>query len=184
MQVSDKNRDNRSTLVLAVVCGVLQLAVAPNLGLGNGRANFALVFAACVALAVGGRRGVLAGFFAGLFFDLSTTGPIGLMAFCLSISSYVLGLGGRGAASDIRTGLSRFVVADLSVSLVYHLAMLVVGRTSSLVDAVALRALPTALVTLVAFVPFALFLSRVRGSGPSLGGSHRRRGGRFGTRGL
>ena len=44
MQVADKNRDRRGTLVLAIVCAVLQLALAPNIGIGNGRANFALIF--------------------------------------------------------------------------------------------------------------------------------------------
>ena len=54
MQVADRNRDIRTIVVLAVVCLVLQLALAPNVGLGNGRANFALVFCACVALSRGG----------------------------------------------------------------------------------------------------------------------------------
>ena len=31
MQVADKNRDRRGTLVLAIVCAVLQLALAPNI---------------------------------------------------------------------------------------------------------------------------------------------------------
>ena len=80
MQVADRNREARTTVVLAVACLVLQLALAPNLALGNGRANFALVFAACVALTKGGQRAVISGFVAGLVFDLSTTGPVGLMA--------------------------------------------------------------------------------------------------------
>ena len=88
MRVADKNRDRRDTLTLALVCMVCQLALAPNIGIGNGRANFALVFTACVAFNAGGRRGVLAGFFAGLVFDLSTTGPVGLMAGCCAPISW------------------------------------------------------------------------------------------------
>ena len=183
MQVSDRNRESRSIAVLALVCAVLQLALAPNVGLGNGRANFALVFSACVALQTGGRRGVVAGFLAGLFFDLSTTGPIGLMAFCLTVTAFVLGLEGVGrGAGDLGSAMARFSVAAAAVSLVYHLAMLLTGATSSFVDAVFLRALPTTLLTVVAFVPFAYYLSRVRAASSGLGLS--RRGSHLSGKGL
>ena len=169
MQVSDRNRESRSIAVLALVCAVLQLALAPNVGLGNGRANFALVFSACVALQSGGRRGVVAGFLAGLFFDLSTTGPIGLMAFCLSASSFALGLEERNRmAGDLASATAQF-----AVSLVYHLAMLLVGQADSLLDVLVFRTLPTAALTFVFFLPFDYYFSRVHvPSGPSLGGGH------------
>lgn len=181
MQVADKNRDTRSTLLLILLCAVLQLALAPNIGFGNGRANFALVFSACVALSKGGRTGVLCGFFSGLFFDLSTTGPIGLMAFCLTVSSYVLGIEGRNRmAGDLAASMALFSVASLGVSFAYHLAMLLVGQASSIIDVIVFRTLPTAALTIVAFVPFAYYFSRVRTSGPNLGG----RGTHLSRRGL
>ena len=179
MQVADRNREPRSAAVLAVICGLAQLALAPNIGLGNGRANFALIFSACVALLVGGRRAVLVGFFAGLFFDLSTTGPLGLMAFCLTVSSFLLGLEERNRMSgDLAVTLALFCGADLGVSLVYHLAMLLVGQADSLLDVIVFRTLPTALLTAVFFVPFAYYFSRMHVSGSGLGGGH------FGKRGF
>lgn len=182
MIVADKNRDARTMVVLAFICAVLQLALAPNLGLGNGRANFALVFSACVALTVGGRRGVVAGFVSGLFFDLSTTGPVGLMAFCLSISSYLLGSEGRDRMSgDLAFSVGAFSASALGVSLVYHLAMLLVGQADSIVDVLFLRTLPTTVLTIAFFLPFAYYFSRLRSAGPSLGGA---RGGHLKTRGL
>lgn len=185
MQVSDRNRESRSIAVLALVCAVLQLALAPNVGLGNGRANFALVFSACVALQSGGRRGVVAGFLAGLFFDLSTTGPVGLMAFCLTVSSYVLGLEGRDRMSgDLGASVALFSASALAVSLVYHLAMLLVGQADSVVDVLFLRTLPTAALSVVFFLPFAYYFSRVRSSGSGLGSSRAARGGHFSKKGL
>ena len=180
MQVADRNREARTLVVLAVVCLVLQLALAPNLALGNGRANFALVFAACVALNQGGQRAVVAGFVAGLVFDLATTGPVGLMAFCLTVASYLIGLGGRGRmAGDLASAATSFAVASLAVSLVYHLAMLLVGQASSLIDVIVFRTVPTALLTFVAFLPFAYYFSRVRTSGASgLGGRSQRLSGK------
>ena len=52
MQVTDRNARRRITVILAVVCCVLQLALAPNVGIGNGRINFMLVLAACIALSL------------------------------------------------------------------------------------------------------------------------------------
>ena len=181
MIVADKNRDVRTIVVLAIICVVLQLALAPNLGLGNGRANFALVFSSLVALLMGGARGVLAGFVSGLFFDLSTTGPVGLMAFCLTVSSYLLGMEGRDRmAGDLAAPITLFAGVSVAVSLVYHFAMLLVGQADSLIDVIFLRTLPTALLSLVFFLPFAYYFARRRSSGPSLGG----KGGHFSTRGL
>ena len=187
MQVADKNRDRRGTLILAIVCAVCQLALAPNIGIGNGRANFALIFTACVAFNVGGKRGVLAGFFAGLFFDLSTTGPVGLMAGCCAAAAYLMGQEGRNRmAGEFGATVAEFSVATLVVSLIYHFAMLVVGQSSSLLDVLVLRTLPTALLTIIAFLPFSWFYSRSTGGGPSLsmGGRHRGGGSHLSTRGL
>ena len=186
MQVADKNRDRRGTLVLAIACAVLQLALAPNIGLGNGRANFALIFTVCVAFNVGGRKGVLAGFFAGLFFDLSTTGPVGLMAGLCAAAAYVMGQEGRNRmAGEFGASVAEVSIATLVVSLVDHLAMLMVGQSSSFLDVIILRTLPTAFLTIIAFLPFAWIYSRSTGGGPNLSMGGRRRGGsHLSTRGL
>ena len=173
MQVVDRNREVRTTAVLAVVCLVLQLALAPNIGLGNGRANFGLVLVGSVALFSSSRHPVLAGFLSGLVFDLCTTGPIGLMAFCLTLVGFALGLGARErVVGDLATSVVYASAASLAVSVVYHVAMLLVGQSSSLIDALFLRALPTALLTIVAFLPFAYYFSRVRTHGMGLSGRH------------
>lgn len=99
MQVKDSNKNKRSIGWLALACLVLQLAVAPNFGIGNGRINFALIFSAVVALTIGGRTGVLCGFLAGFVFDLSTTGPVGLMALLLTVSSFQMGMECRNRLS-------------------------------------------------------------------------------------
>ena len=171
MQVADKGRDVRGTVILAAVCLVLQLAVAPNVALGNGHANFAMIFSACVALQAGGSRGVVAGFLAGLVFDLSATSPVGLMAFCLTVSSFVLGIEQRNRmAGDLASSMAHFCASALAVSLVYHLAMLLVGQGGSLIDVIVFRTLPTAFLTIVFFVPFAYYYSRVRATGAGIGG--------------
>ncbi len=178
MQVRDTNKDRRSIGVLAIVCAVVQLAVSPNIGFGAGRANIALVFAGIVALSIGGRTGVLAGFLAGLFYDMTTTGPIGLMALLLTVCSYVLGTEERNRlADDPTSSLALFAIADFAVCLAYHVTMLLVGQASSLIDALIVRTLPTFVLTLVAYLIFSYFLTRGPGGGASTprgsrGGSH------------
>lgn len=173
MQVANRNREVRTIIILAVLCLVLQLAIAPNVALGSGRANFALIFTACVALISGGGTAVVGGFVSGLLFDLSSTGPIGLMAFCLTLMGYVLGvmlreqLAGDPVAILVHVGMCALVV-----SLAYHLAMLLVGATSSFVDTFVYRALPTALLTFVFFLPFAYVFGRMRARSTGLGGRH------------
>lgn len=184
MQIQDRNRQRRVTVVLAVICLVCQLAFSHVIGLGSGHPNFAFVFAVCMALLRGGTLGVVSGFAAGFVFDLTTTGPMGLMSLLLTVCSFVLGYKVRNSfAENPNVALAQGAVSALVVSLIYSLAMLIAGDASSIVDVIVFRALPTALLTFIAFVPFALVLSRQGKLGMSPGSSightlGSRRGGR------
>lgn len=171
MQVKDKRKSRRGVGVLALVCLVCHLALAPNIALGNGRANFALVFAEVVALSVGGPTGVLCGFLGGLVYDLSSTGPIGLMAFLLTAAAYPLGMEVHDRiGEDPGSTYVPVAVTTLVVTFVYHLAMLLVGQSTSFFEGVVFRTLPTALLTFLAYIPFAVVLGRsTRGGGRRLG---------------
>ena len=171
MQVKDSNKNRRDFGVLAIVCLVLQIAIAPNIAIGNGRANFGCVFAGIVSLLVGGQLSVLCGFLAGFFFDLSTTGPIGLMTFLLTIGSYLLGIEARNRlADDFRGSITTFAVFASAISVAYHVAMLLVGDATSLIDVVFLRSVPTIVLTVLAFAPFAYVIAHATGSSLTLGG--------------
>ena len=172
-------------VTMGVLCFVLQVALAPNVALGNGRINFALVYAACFALSVGGREGVICGFLAGLVFDLTTTGPVGLMSLLLTCMADLVGLEGRNRMVDgMADAMASFGISSLVVTVVYHLVMLLMGQAGSIADVLFLRTLPTFALTFVAFLPFAYFMTRASG-GASRGskglGKH---GGHYDTRGL
>lgn len=172
MQINDKSHDTRGLIGLAAICAVCQLALAPNIAIANGHANFALVFAACYALTRGGDAAITAGFVSGLLFDLCSTGPIGLMAFILTLVSRFLGSEQRNRmAGDFSTGVVMFSASSLAAALVYSLAMLLTGNASSIIEALVFRAVPTAFLSIVAFLPFAYYFSRVRSSS-SLSGGH------------
>ena len=192
MRVNDANRNRKLIAVVGLVCGVAQLALVPYLGIAQGRANLCLVAAACLALAIGGRVTVAAGFVAGLVFDLTTTGPVGLMAFELTLASFLLGLEARNRLSDDWSGsLQLFVVCALGVELAYGLAMLLVGQAGDLLGVLGLRTLPSVLLDVVSFVLVGMLCRRLSGSSghasfgpkPSLGGGRGRHGAGIGRKG-
>lgn len=181
MQLRDKETSRRHTVVLALVCALLQLALAPNIALGSGHANFAFVFVACYALFVPGRSAVVAGFLAGLFFDLSSTTPVGLMALCLSVLGFALSQDAwTSAGSTVAGSCLVAAVSSLVVSFFCQAVLTLVGQAGSFLETLGFSTLPSALLSAVAFVPFALALCRPQG--PSLGGP--KGGSHFSLKGL
>lgn len=178
MQVKDKNKNRKSVGVLALVCLLLQLALSPNIALGNGHPNFAFVFAAVCALTIGGRTGVACGFGAGIIYDLTATSPVGLMALLLTCAAYGLGIEARDRIAD--NPVTTFIpvtIAALCVFSLYHMTMLLVGLSANIIDALLLRTIPSVLLTVLAYVAFALALGRRHGGGgpalgTSVGGAH------------
>lgn len=143
-------------LLFIAVCLILQVCLAPNIGLDNGRINFALVFTGIYALTRGGRSSVISGFIAGLIYDLLTTGPIGLCAGICTVFAFFLGIEERNRFADgFVTPTASFGVASFVALLVYHLAMLLVGSGSGFIELVFLRTLPSFAMTFIAYLPFA-----------------------------
>lgn len=158
MQINESKRVRNRCAVLGVICLLLHLMLTPYVGMGNGRINFAVVFCGVLSLAEGGRGSVVASFLAGLVFDLLSTGPVGLMAGLCTVLSFALGSEERNRFLDGPVyPLSSFGIGSLVVSLLYHLAMVLVGTSADIVDLVVLRTLPTFALTFVAFMPFAWF---------------------------
>ena len=189
MEIKNTNKSRRSTVTLALLCFVLQVAIASNIGLEHGRANLALVFSGVYALWKGGRRGVLAGFLAGVLYDLLTTGPYGLMAGLCTLVAYGLGLEARNRFVDgMVSAITSFGIASLLSLLAYHLTMTLLGEANGVIDMFVLRTLPSFAMTLVAFLPFAYWHVREGGKGHGLGsgakGASAKRGSHYDVRNL
>lgn len=162
MPAVDKNTKRHTTVALAVICVLLQLIIAPNVSFFGGTINFMLIFSALIAQFIGGRYGTVAGFCAGLFFDFCSTNPLGLMAFLLTGSSYVLGMEVRNKLNDdTSVSITQFSFAAFAVSGVYALALVMVEH-AGFIEALFMRALPTAIVTIICYLPFVTVLSRNR----------------------
>ncbi len=171
MIVNDQNQRTRRLAILCIVCFVLQLALAPYLALAAGHVNFCLVCAFVAAFMGGGVAPLWVAFVSGLFFDLISTTPVGLMALLLVAAAFVLNPGDRDRLVDepvrcLRDGA--FVI--LAVELLYQLMLLLVSPGAPLFDVLFLRWLPASLLDWLCLVPFVLVLSRTKSDVLTLGG--------------
>lgn len=171
MLVNDPAKTRRETVIAGIVLAVLQLALVPNVGIGNGRANLALVFVAYVCLGGSAAKAPLIGFFAGLFYDLVGSGPIGLMALLLTVAAWVMASAGQSrVADDFVSALTFYVPVAGVVALIYAVVLMATGQVSSLVDAVIFRALPGFILDVISFAIFGAIISRTQAPSSRLGG--------------
>ena len=186
MIVNDSGKNKRLAIILAVVLAILQIGFVPNVALLGGRANLALVLVACVCLGGSVKMAPVVGFASGAFYDLAGSGPIGLMALILTIVGFGLAAMGRSrVADDLVASITLFIPVTLLVNVVYGIVILIVGQSSSLVDALFLRALPGSVLDVLAFLIVAVILSRSSAPASGFGkGKSSRRGARFSTKGL
>lgn len=149
---------SRGRLVgIAVACALLHLALAPQLRPFGGTINFMLVLTASAAISTDSRSMVYIGFFSGLLYDLTTTGPIGLMSLLLALVGYGVAMVSRGLSSGIGMETLRVVIAAiLGVNLVYSIAMILLGIESSLLVSVGVHGLASTVLDVLACVPFLL----------------------------
>lgn len=84
---------NRWPAVVGVLlaAGFLQVAVAPHLAIGGVVPNLLLLVVLTFALIRGRNPGAVAGFTAGLLFDLLGAGPVGVGALVFAVTGYLAG---------------------------------------------------------------------------------------------
>ena len=173
MIVNDTGRARRVSIALAVVLGILQLSIVPNIGIIGGRANLALVFVASVCLGGETSKAPVTGFFAGLFYDLAGSGPIGLMALLLTLTGFALSAAGRSRVSDDPTAsVVLFAPVALAVEVLYAIVLLLFGQAESFVEVVFMRALPGAVLDCLSLCIVAIILARFSGGSSGFGGKH------------
>lgn len=175
MIVNDQNQRSRRLVILCIVCFLLQLAFAPFIAIGAGHVNFCLVCAFTAAFMGGGVAPLWVAFISGLFFDLTSTTPVGLMALLLVLAAFVLNPGDRDRLADepvrcLRDGAFTL----LAIELVYQLILLMVEPGASIVDVLFLRWLPASLLDWICLVPFVLVLSRTKSDVLTLGGASKK----------
>ena len=152
------SRGGRPIAAFFILAAILQVAVAPQLSILGGRINFML--AMTVALAVGGdsRMMTYVGFGAGLFYDLTSSVPIGLMALLLTLLGYVVSSMSRGITPGMSMDALRLVGAGvLLVNVIYGLCLFFMGVETNLLMAIGAHGLTSSVLTGIVSIPFLLF---------------------------
>lgn len=134
----------------AVVAALLQVLVAPHIGLFSAMPNFPVVFALLVAVVRPSSFGPVLPFLLGLFCDLFCGGPVGAMAFSLTAFSMATATILSRMSNDSR--LMAVLVMGfglLLVELSYGVFLLLFGYNANILEAVAYRVGPCFLYDLV-----------------------------------
>ena len=168
-----KTMSGRALVVTIAVAAVLQLALAPQIGLFGGTFNFMVVAALVLSVCVEPGTAVYLGFFLGLFYDLTSAVPVGLMSLLLTIASYAASSATQGVMPGLNLGSMRAVALSIvAVNLANGLALCLIGTESSLLYSLGVHALASSVLDLVAAVPFlAAVASTVQMRGFSARGS-------------
>lgn len=178
--LSQKGGSPRGPLVPIIIAFLLQAGVAPQVSILGGRINFAVAAACALAPGMAPGSAALLGFGCGLVFDLTSSMPVGLMPLLLTIACFALAGASRGHALGLIAEGARLTgVAVTVVTLIYGLAVFLLGIETSFVAAVLSHGLITAVLTVIASLPFLAFSTGgERTGGFSAAGS---RGTRFKT---
>ncbi len=160
MHIQDKNKNKRTILILSLICIFLQVGISPHISILSAHANFALIFAVCMAYSSSNSSAVLGAFLAGIFYDLVVNGPVGLMSFELVIVVLVIGGSERGRFGESpATLIKTFALTSLCVVLFYGIVLLFIGHIESFSSMIFYRAIPEVILDVIAFLPFVFFLS-------------------------
>lgn len=168
-----KSVSTRALVITFIVAAVLELALAPQISLWGGAINFMVVAALALSVCVEPGTAGCIGFISGLFFDLTSSTPVGLMSLLLTLAAYLASSASQGITPGFNLESMRVTaVAVLAVNLTDGLALYLMGSESSLLYALGVHALVSTVLDVLVLVPFLAALgTTVQSSGFSARGS-------------
>lgn len=177
MEFRDQQKSGSSVVALVIVCLILQAGLSSQVSVAGGTFDFMAILAVIYAFQGDASKAVVAGFLCGLYFDLTSSTPIGLMALLLTVGSFVLVhssavQGGSTLSSQVLTVFT----FSLAVDVLFGLALFAMGVQTSLFVALFGHGLATSVLTAFISVPF---LALFGAPAPTYGFSKRSGGTRF-----
>lgn len=138
------------TIVGAVLAVLLQIIIAPHIGLFGVVPNILVAYVLVVAVVRPSSFGPVLPFVIGLFFDLFTGGPVGVMAFSLMTFSMIAARVFDAINNDtLFMPLLVMAIGVLFVELSYAMFLLLFGYPAGVLDAIAYRVFPCTVYDLV-----------------------------------
>ena len=130
-------------IVGAIVAILAQIVLAPYIMVMSAIPNFLVAFAIVIAIVRPYAYGPLLPFVLGLTFDLIGGGPVGAMAFSLTLFACLLAWYFEQAGNDsLIVSLAFMALGLLIVELSYGIFLLLFGYSANLLEAFAYRAMP------------------------------------------
>ena len=130
-------------VVGAVLAALLQIVLAPHIGLFGAVPNFIIAYVLVVSLVRHQTFGCVLPFVLGLFFDLFTGGPVGAMAFTLTAISMLSSRVFSFVNNDtLFVPLAVLGVSVLLTEVVYAGFLLLFGYPAGLFEAITYRVFP------------------------------------------
>ncbi|MCL4553596.1 MAG: rod shape-determining protein MreD [Actinobacteria bacterium] len=136
---------NAGTVGVLVVAFLLQIAIAPQLGIFGIVPNIVFVLMAAIALLRGSRQGAIIGFTCGLIFDFIGSGPIGVSALSFCVAGAMAGaLRHNTFAEGWKLPVVIVAVSSLVAELLYAVTLLLLGEGIAFLPTLTDVVLPTA----------------------------------------
>ncbi len=175
MELRDQRAGNNTNVILIIVCLILQAGLSPQVTICGGTFDFMFVLVFLMALRADVAPVVVTGFLSGIFFDLTGSTPVGLMALVLTICSFALahstGIRSNASTSNRLAGIFGYC---LVAHVAFGVLLFAMGVQTSILFAVFGHGLATSvLTTLVTLLFIALFpvSTRTMGFSPKAGGT-------------
>ena len=149
-------------IIAAVIIVLLQALVAPNIAVFGITPNFILAYSLVIALLQPHNPPYITSFVLGLIFSFMGGGPVGSLAFCLVLATFV--------CTRISTVLSidtpfmyiaLLVVSTFAVELVYGILLMICGLPGTFGDVLVYRVLPCGLYDSIIGLILFLIMSRL-----------------------
>jgi rod shape-determining protein MreD len=152
----------------AVIMVALQILIAPHVAIGRIVPNFITAFVMVTAILRARTFGPVMPFLMGLVFDLLSGGPVGAMAFSLTLFSTLAASAFVRIDNDtLFMPLITLVVGILLVNLSYGVFLLLFGYNAGFVEAFAYRIVPCFVFdTVIALLVYVVFARLIKPSGP------------------
>lgn len=171
MPLRETTRSLQGVWITAIVAAVLQVALSPQISILNGTVNFMMVLSITLALTAEPGTAVIIGFASGLFFDLTSSAPVGLMSLILSVASFLAASSAHGAMGGVTRESMRLVgIALLVTNLLYGLCLFFMGVQGDLIWALLGHGLSS---TVLDFLVALIFMAIGGGSSSQRGFSTR-----------
>ncbi len=143
----------------------LQTILSPNMAIAGISPNFFMVALAVVLAKSSQKTATVAGFVAGIVFDLLGSGPVGCMSLSMAVAAYLISaLSDMFKADDIVSWLVLLGISTLAVNLLYCVVVSIAGFETSFFGALAFKALPWTIYNIVVGAALWPAVRRIAGS--------------------